>query len=255
MADSVYHILFSKYLEDMKELTRPLEKYLQINTFAFKRNFLDGTKIYLYNNGDLYRDYFNNEFYKLGNMEANAIHYQNSYNLWKNLPDPYNIYDFAYRVHKITAGATLIRQRHLFCDFFFFASTYEKKRMNEVFVREQSALEMFSEYFMIRAKKIIEAAEKDRTLVPYSTEQECFNSLVNSQTSDFKKELLSYYRITNREKECLKYLQTGLSNKEIALKFQISPRTVDDYINKLKEKFECDTKMNLVSKITTLNLI
>ena len=53
--------------------------------------------------------------------------------------------------------------------------------------------------------------------------------------------------ITERQAECLFFLLRGKTAKEIAKFLNISPRTVEDYIEMLKLKFSCQTKNELVT--------
>ncbi len=52
--------------------------------------------------------------------------------------------------------------------------------------------------------------------------------------------------LTNRESECLFYLLRGKSAKLIAKMLNISFRTVEVYTEKLKMKFKCNTKAELI---------
>jgi len=54
--------------------------------------------------------------------------------------------------------------------------------------------------------------------------------------------------ISNREDDCLFYLLRGMSSKSIAQILDISPRTVDSYIEKLKAKFNCNTRAELIDQ-------
>lgn len=52
--------------------------------------------------------------------------------------------------------------------------------------------------------------------------------------------------LTQREIECLSYIAHGFTMKMIAKKLNISPRTVEQHLRNLKEKFELNTKGQLV---------
>lgn len=56
-------------------------------------------------------------------------------------------------------------------------------------------------------------------------------------------------KLTEREAQCLSYLSAGKSTKNIAKALAISPKTVDIYINNLKKKFDCHTRIELISKL------
>jgi len=54
---------------------------------------------------------------------------------------------------------------------------------------------------------------------------------------------------TKREKDCLGYLVYGLTTKEIAFELGISPRTVEFYLNNIKDKMGCYCKSQLLKII------
>jgi RNA polymerase sigma factor (sigma-70 family) len=53
-------------------------------------------------------------------------------------------------------------------------------------------------------------------------------------------------RLTTREREVLDLLTTGLSQREIAARLEISPRTVEVYKARTMEKLQCRTLPELV---------
>lgn len=53
-------------------------------------------------------------------------------------------------------------------------------------------------------------------------------------------------RLTEKEREFLKWLCTDLSYKEIAEKMDISPRTADSYREQLQEKLQCKGRIAMV---------
>jgi DNA-binding CsgD family transcriptional regulator len=59
--------------------------------------------------------------------------------------------------------------------------------------------------------------------------------------------------LTPREFQCLKYLMQGYSAKQTAQVLNISPRTIECYLKNIKEKAECRTQLELLSKVVRLN--
>lgn len=53
-------------------------------------------------------------------------------------------------------------------------------------------------------------------------------------------------KLTQREIECLNLVAHGSTMKMIARKLDISPRTVEQHLRNIKEKFEVNTKSQLV---------
>ena len=60
--------------------------------------------------------------------------------------------------------------------------------------------------------------------------------------------------LTKRESECIKLLGTGKSVKEVASVLSISPRTVEFYVNQVKEKTGCYSKSKLLKIIQSSSL-
>ncbi|MAP24490.1 MAG: hypothetical protein CMM87_03045 [Rickettsiales bacterium] len=51
--------------------------------------------------------------------------------------------------------------------------------------------------------------------------------------------------LTEKQNHCLKLIRKGFSNKRIADALTISPRTVESYIDQLKEKFRVSCKSEI----------
>lgn len=54
--------------------------------------------------------------------------------------------------------------------------------------------------------------------------------------------------LPRRELQVLHALQDGLTTRQIALRLQLSPRTVSAYVARLKERFQADTRAELVGR-------
>lgn len=54
-------------------------------------------------------------------------------------------------------------------------------------------------------------------------------------------------KITDRELNCLALIAKGYTMKAVALRLEISPRTVEMHLQNIKEKFGFSTKNQLVS--------
>ena len=105
-----------------------------------------------------------------------------------------------------------------------------------------------------RKSNLIKLFYKDKTLQnnsissTFSTEE--FKSLqVNKLYLDAKNYL------TKRELECAKKLVSGYTAKEIAENLHLSSRTVEVYINSIKNKTGCHFKSQLTKKLINLGII
>jgi len=63
------------------------------------------------------------------------------------------------------------------------------------------------------------------------------------------------YGLTLRESECLFFLLRGKSAKQIGKRLDISPRTVESYIENIKMKFNCKRKCDLIEQAVNSGLV
>jgi DNA-binding CsgD family transcriptional regulator len=55
--------------------------------------------------------------------------------------------------------------------------------------------------------------------------------------------------LTGREKECLYYLIRGMSTKQIGKALKLSHRTVEFYLERIKNKLDCHSRSELIAKL------
>ena len=79
--------------------------------------------------------------------------------------------------------------------------------------------------------------------------------VLNISNKNQKTEKCDFTRLTNREKDVLSYICQGLSNKEIAEKLFISPKTVDNHRTNLLNKTSSKNTASLVMCAIKNNLI
>ncbi|WP_367605999.1 LuxR C-terminal-related transcriptional regulator [Legionella sp. W05-934-2] len=108
--------------------------------------------------------------------------------------------------------------------------------------------------------------EQNRTFVLVSTTDIPIKSISSAlfniiqSSKDPKWEVQSYqiqtanypFKITHKQSECLFYILRGKTSKEIAILLNRSPRTIEDHINELKYKFNCQTKSQLIEQALQL---
>ena len=58
--------------------------------------------------------------------------------------------------------------------------------------------------------------------------------------------------LPKQQKTCATYLLQGLTNNDIALKMNLSRRTIESYIETMKNKFHCRNKTHLILKLSKI---
>lgn len=104
--------------------------------------------------------------------------------------------------------------------------------------------------------KAIKAIEKGETYCSGDVSKILLNKfLVSSRSKKIKIEAEEKFELTRREKEILKLISDGLSNKEIATKLFVSTRTVDTHRYNVMQKLNVKNGAELVRIAFKLNLI
>lgn len=62
------------------------------------------------------------------------------------------------------------------------------------------------------------------------------------------------YGLTKRQTDCLYYLEKNMTMRQIALQLELSPRTIEHYIEAIKIKLNCDSKAEMLAKIFGLSV-
>ena len=62
-------------------------------------------------------------------------------------------------------------------------------------------------------------------------------------------------KLTHRECEVLRYVATGLSNKEAAIQLGIAPRTVERHIENLRNKIRARNRAHMVAKAIGMGVL
>lgn len=63
---------------------------------------------------------------------------------------------------------------------------------------------------------------------------------------------LTQPKLTKRQKECLTMLLKGMTMKQIAKALHLSPKTVEHYLEAVKKKWNCHSRIELIIKATRL---
>jgi DNA-binding NarL/FixJ family response regulator len=85
--------------------------------------------------------------------------------------------------------------------------------------------------------------------------QAIFNLLTTNQSTDESIENKTFVianenfdHLSLRESELIFYFMRGFSNKEIGILMKLSPRTIESYLESIKNKYHCTTRTDLLLK-------
>lgn len=272
------HPTFSK-AEEIKELCRPLRP-LNITYFCHVNITNDKKFSAIGNNPEFGEHYLKNRYYN-ADIHMSDLDYD-KYILWDAL-------DKTGESEKMDQEAAEYGLQHTFTitdknengnHFYHFSSSIKNSVINQVYLNNLDLLQKFISYFSekVSHSKTLSSAygfqfEVDKEQGGFSLNDQGF--LQNMQMSRSEaieqlglnsiqpaqnERLTLFHKNTNeplilsiQQSRCLKLLLQGYSSKAIAIKMNISHRTVEHYIENIRKILGCKTSKELI--VTYIHLL
>lgn len=239
--------------ELIEDVYRPLNNYVGITHFAYIKIFNDGTMLRMANRPEWTKKYFEHSFYNdidLYGMK-NVPENETRISFLTNSPTTEH-YETICRDYNVWNGLIICRRLLDYNDFWFFGTVRDNTEILNYYINNINLFKEFTIYFKNIFSNIIDNHDKSQLIVSkvkkltYTDEQD-----KKAEKILQKMRLKSYHLkddiyLSWRERECLLHLSTGKTMKEIARLINLSPRTVEYYINTLKQKTKSNTKSSLI---------
>lgn len=242
----------------------PLFNFFKINFFSHTRAFHDGNFASLMTSTDL-TEYYIAQKYPIRFSQGKGIYLEKGFHVESHLGDSSSqkmINDLQEKFN--TAHFIYVVDKHkAFDDMYSFATTPENEQILNHYMNNIDLLKKFLFYYKDKSNILI----KNSTLIKYNNDHfptshtinqniidhhACTNSMPLNKitiTGHLGEALLS-----KRELDCLKLLTKSHSFKEIGKTLSLSPRTVETYVNNMKNKLGCDTKKQLIDLIFSMDM-
>ena len=155
-------------------------------------------------------------------------------------------------------GISIFQREENYVDAYVFASSGQNACIQDFFIAHTSLLKDFIKYFQYKAQNLLShnknklAQYKNPIDIGYNDEQEVKlrqlrkNFYRQTNAHNFVKVNNKLIKLSSRERECLYYYTNGDTMKLIARHLDISPRTVETYINNIKVKTGYNFKSDLI---------
>jgi DNA-binding CsgD family transcriptional regulator len=250
---------------DMQSIAKPLQQYFNISMFGYMKIYRDNTQVSMSTHPHWLKCMYEN-FYHQGAYSITHSAHSESCHLWSQLKDksllPIMSTDF-----KMAHGITLIKKNEKTAEIFSFASRPENHGIVAWYLNNIDILEAFIHSFKEKGQLLLKKSEADRIILPkcISANQgdtypcaEKNNYLRQSFFEEIKKKRLLITEtpkkcyLTERELNCIARMIRGESIKRISKFINLSPRTVETYLNNAKLKLGAKNKIEMLLKIIKL---
>lgn len=245
------------YTEKIKEICDPLFGQTEVNLFTYSRVYIDGSRAELWSDSQalLYSflerkyisDIYTPDLYEVG--ERYVFLPTKILNFPKLIKIKYSeqLNDLK-RIYGYDNCFLVINRNTKFCEYFIFYTPITCIDGINYYINHLTEIENFISSFQFKSEKLIKYVDRNRIIKPwrnfsFQTTSDCDNAYFDNFNTSF---------LTNREIQTAKLMLQGKTARESACLLGLSLRTVESYIDNIKNKFGCNRKSELILKLAKI---
>lgn len=238
--------------EHLGEFTDLLKQHFGITLFGYLRIFFDNKHLYLSSNKQLVLDHITrvNSAIIFGKRTIGMVG-SSKYEFipWPTSPSHYSME--LYLKHRYWNGFSILKRNTSDIELWWFAADIDNTQINDAYIKYAAVFEKFVHYFNNKSRNLLDTS--DKTKLCQFSEGVDFSNIENFASENEKNNIQNFLdkvRLTqcevytkngkvvlsSREMDCLRLMSEGKIMKEMAYCLNISPKTVESYINKAKSK-------------------
>ena len=234
---------------EVNDICRPL-KDIGITYFNYLKIYKDGSRELLTNNAPWIDHFYKNALYLTAGVVDVEHLLPKGYFLWSELDLNDPAYSQGQESFNIDNGVSFVIKRDEITYLSIFASTKDNMHINNFYIRNVDLFRRFIQYFHDRGSDLIKQAKSNKIVLP---QQQIINSNrlknieipSNVRRSFYKKTKMDKFYLldvsddlylTPKQAEVATYLVVGATAKQCARQLGISYRTVETYIEEIKQK-------------------
>ncbi len=207
------------------------------NYFQYLRSYNDGSYSLLTNHTGLLKLFAENA---LGPMIYSSFtpEHENLHSYWflwdEELPAlPVNLAKEKFNHHH---GMTLLRRSKNYYDMIAVALNQRRNNIASFYLTKQKAIEEFISAFDKNHRPLIDDICKKRVVLPEFYRDVNYQKICLENKNIEVQGVFGPVHITSQELACLRLLTQGATYKEIGKVLTLSPRTVETYITRIKQR-------------------
>jgi len=267
MKDNIKNNLeFSKSIcEKLEPIIAPVTSHLGVTTFGYRKFFVDGRSFLLSNNyswNNFFLEKFDKKIIPSYESEVNSVVNENKMHCVRvGQPDQRDLFLNALYDFNIWNTCSFYRKCGDGIEGFHFASTRDNMSVVKEYSNNRSIFERFSYYFKNKLNDVMNAENLMKAASPIIS-PEIFKTPQNGHSQE-EQSITDFLTMTpinkfffnvNGEETILSFqefrslalLSQGKTAKEIGRILKLSPRTVEDYIEKIKHKVKVTSRSHLI---------
>lgn len=221
----------------VQEICDPFLKAYHFSYFQYLRCYPDGSISILINRTDLFESFIKHNYPTLSSIDNHTMLKQNYFFFWdESLPTiPVTM---AREQHQLHHGMTWVRRHKNHYDMIGFAMPEEKRNIHSFYLNHHHILKQFVDDFERQTHPILNIMEKEKIHPPiYLQDVNCKKlCLRNNRKKIYISTQDMNTHLTTQEFFTLQLLSEDKSFKEIAQILNISHRTAETYIDRIRNR-------------------
>jgi DNA-binding CsgD family transcriptional regulator len=251
-----------KHSDKIKKATRPLRDHLGIAYFTYHRIDREGKYTVLLDRPDWAEHYVEEKFYLEDPYLRHPDVYRNGFCLIENHGSEKHlkrILKDGKEIFNLDQGVMLIEKQADAVEFFGFSGNKADCALDKLYINSPFLLKSFAVHFKKELGKILLEMKSEASSLadlkgpdfyldqPIVPDIELTSRLAYLKDIGLGQEIIKASRLTSRERECIKLLIQGKSAKETAVILRLSRRTVEFYLENIKNKLSCSYKHEVLA--------
>lgn len=251
--DKITH-LSRQYSRKLKKLTEPLLKKFGITYFARQSVNHQGHWEILGNLPDWLEYSASKQFYEVDPSLLHPDHYKPGLIVNSSQTAPTFLKEMArtaLELYDIENTLCILEKNKVGCEWYFFSASAKNTGIINTYIANIHSIFKYIKYFKQEAQSLLNQ-NLEFSLELSQLKNEPFHSNRNvlelTPTEILRTDTIKWQgkNISGRERDCLKSLLRGKTVKETAKLLNISNRTVEEYLNRLKQKVGCQYNRELI---------
>lgn len=253
-----------KHQRNLLKICEPLFMTFGINYFVHQSVSKDGHFNFVGTFPDFLHHYCNEKMYICNPFITRFDQLKSGIYLYDSVNDNnfQKTMDLAKEKYDLHHSIVIIEKDQNRCREWVFGVPKGRNHVQSLLINQQPLLKRFNQFFDEEMGSLIKETEKNpfdlvancsfnaqKTKVAPEIQLEHFKRINFLSNIKVPKSMLSNPKLSKREIECLKCYVKGMSATEIADELLLSSRTIESYIENIKNKLSCYKKSELIHKL------
>jgi hypothetical protein len=239
-----------KHSDQIRKATQPVRDYLDVDYFTYHRITLDGKYTVLVDRPDWAERYVDQKLY----LEDPYLRHPDQYQpgtcaMLSNGTEEYRkkVLHEGKEIMDMGDSLFIIEKTDSYVEFYGFASKKDSYKLSDVVSNHPLYLQAFAKHFKRETKNILQSMKEGASTLPELKGIDFYNkepihTNPTKELTEYLKEiglgnLVDFVKLlSSQEKKCLFYLAEGKTAKETATLLRLSSRTVESYLEHIKNK-------------------